>query len=110
MTRPLPLNLGLTLSVLALAACGETTTPTQAGTAGDESLATTSLAWPSDSWTAVAPMPEQLWRFELAAGVTLSNPLALSTPRRAISTRHSRRVRRTVLAAGFEGVEGLEPS
>jgi N-acetylneuraminic acid mutarotase len=69
MTRRPALSVPLLLSLLALAACGETTTPTDPGTAGAQSLVTTSVAWPSNSWTARAPMPEEFWRFELAAGV-----------------------------------------
>lgn len=69
MMRRLPLNLVLALSVLALAACDQTPMPTQPGTAGDPTLATSSFAFPSNGWTAVAQMPEKLWRFDLAAGV-----------------------------------------
>ena len=77
MTRPLSLNLGLTLTVLALVACDETSTPMEAGTAAEQPLATPSLAFPN-TWLAVAPMPAEfhsaahptgLWRFDLAAGV-----------------------------------------
>jgi N-acetylneuraminic acid mutarotase len=57
MTRPWPLNLALTLSAFALAACGENTTPTQPGTAEDPSLATPSFALTSNSWTTKAPFP-----------------------------------------------------
>jgi N-acetylneuraminic acid mutarotase len=57
MTHPLPLNLGLTVGVLALAACGEPTAPTQPGTAGDPSSAVPSFVLASNSWTTKAPFP-----------------------------------------------------
>jgi N-acetylneuraminic acid mutarotase len=57
MTHPLPLNLGLTLGVLTLAACAEPTAPTQPGTAGDPSSAVPSFALASNSWTTKAPFP-----------------------------------------------------
>jgi hypothetical protein len=44
MTRSTPLNLALTLSVLALSSCNETTTPTQPGTVGDQAPAAPSFA------------------------------------------------------------------
>lgn len=57
MTHPLPLNLGLTVGVLALAACGEPTAPTQPGTAEDPTSAAPSFALASNSWTTKAPFP-----------------------------------------------------
>lgn len=69
MTRPLPRRLTLSLSLLALAACGET--PTQPETAGDLSAAASSFAWPSNSWTAKAPIPGPF--FGLAAGAAINS-------------------------------------
>lgn len=53
----LPLNLALILGTLGLAACGEDSSPTQPGTAGDQAPATPSFAVASNSWTAKAPLP-----------------------------------------------------
>ena len=77
MTRPLSPNLGLTLAMLALMACDESSTPMEAGTALDQPPATPSLVFPN-TWMAAAPMPQEfrsqahplgLWRFDVAAGV-----------------------------------------
>ncbi|HEV2085503.1 MAG TPA: hypothetical protein VGR09_10500 [Gemmatimonadales bacterium] len=57
MTQSWQRSLGLTLSVLALAACGETTAPTQPGTAEDASSAAPSFALASNIWTMKAPFP-----------------------------------------------------
>jgi len=46
-----PLNLALTLTALALLACGETTTPTQPDMAGNPELAALSLAAAPNTWT-----------------------------------------------------------
>ena len=61
MTHPLPLNLGLTIVVLALAACAEPTAPTQPGTAKDPTSAAPSFALASNSWTTRAPFPESFY-------------------------------------------------
>lgn len=69
MTRLLLPNLALMFGgLLLVASCEPPTTPTQPGAAPDASVATTSLYFP-DSWTAVGMMPENKWRFHLAAGV-----------------------------------------
>jgi N-acetylneuraminic acid mutarotase len=57
MTRRTPFYRSLTLGVLALAACGDNTTPSEPGTVGDRSLAVSSLAVASNTWTAKAPQP-----------------------------------------------------
>jgi hypothetical protein len=69
MTRSPAPNLAFALSLLAFAACGENTTPTQPDTAGDQSLATSSFALASNAWTKRASPPEILPRGGLAAGV-----------------------------------------
>lgn len=69
MIRPPPLNIALTLGILALAGCGENSAPTQPETTGDQSLATTSSALPSNNWTNRARLPDILPRGGLAAGV-----------------------------------------
>ena len=70
MTRP-PLNLVLTLGLLAAAACGENTTPTEPGAAGGLSPAATSHPWTPNTWTAKAPLPGPSpgGAFGVAAGV-----------------------------------------
>ena len=69
MTRPLPLNLGLTLSVLALAACGENSAPTQPETTGPPSSAVPSFALTSNTWTLKAAPPNGSFVTGLSAGV-----------------------------------------
>jgi hypothetical protein len=68
MTRP-PLCTTFAVSVLALAACGET--PTQPETARDRSPAALSFALASNTWTAKAPLPgvSPGGAFGVAAGV-----------------------------------------
>jgi N-acetylneuraminic acid mutarotase len=56
MSSRTPLNLALSLSALALLACGETT-PTQPEMAGNPTPAALSLAAAANSWTAGAPTP-----------------------------------------------------
>jgi N-acetylneuraminic acid mutarotase len=65
MSRLLPLSLAL--AVLALAACGESTTPTQPAVPGDEVPAAPSLAVGSNTWTARAPLPD--FSFGISAAV-----------------------------------------
>jgi N-acetylneuraminic acid mutarotase len=65
MSRLLPLSLAL--AVLALAACGEGTTPTQPAGPGDEVPAAPSLAVGSNTWTARAPLPD--FSFGISAAV-----------------------------------------
>jgi hypothetical protein len=55
MPQPRPLHLLLTLSVLALAACGDNATPTQPEAAGDPAPAAPLLALASNTWTPKAP-------------------------------------------------------
>jgi N-acetylneuraminic acid mutarotase len=57
MFRPLPFYPMLTLSMLVLAACGETTTPTAPETDGNPALPDLSLAALANSWTPKAPPP-----------------------------------------------------
>jgi N-acetylneuraminic acid mutarotase len=57
MTRPSPLHLALTFSGLALAACGEDTTPTQPDTPEPQAPASLSLALASNTWTEKAALP-----------------------------------------------------
>jgi Kelch motif protein len=57
MSRPLPFHPMLTLSMLVLAACGETTTPTAPEMAGNPASANLSLATLANSWTPKAPPP-----------------------------------------------------
>lgn len=56
MTRALS-GLTLTLSVLALASCGEDGIPTQPGSAGDQPPPAPSFAVASNSWAVKAPVP-----------------------------------------------------
>ena len=51
MSHPLPFYPMLTLGMLALAACGETTTPTQPEVAGNPAPAASALAAASNTWT-----------------------------------------------------------
>jgi N-acetylneuraminic acid mutarotase len=67
MSRPPSLHLVLSLSVLALAACGESPSPTQPETAGDLAPPAPLLALASNTWTAKAPMPG--YRSGVSAGV-----------------------------------------
>jgi N-acetylneuraminic acid mutarotase len=57
MIRSLPFSLVFTVSLLALAACGEDQSPTQPETAGDPAPVAASLALASNAWTAKAPIP-----------------------------------------------------
>jgi len=57
MTRPSPLHVALTFSGLALAACGEDTTPTQPDTPEPQPTASSSLALASNTWTEKAALP-----------------------------------------------------
>src|SRR5918995_5692938 len=66
MARSLPLALG----VLTLAACGETTPPTEPET-GNELAPAVSAALASNAWTAKAPLPSG--RFRVSAGVALNS-------------------------------------
>jgi hypothetical protein len=66
MSRPRPLHLVLTLSVLSLAACGENATPTQPEAAGDPAAAAPQFALASNTWTPKAPLGFLLW---FSAGV-----------------------------------------
>lgn len=68
MTRPIWLVPGLALSVLALSACDQATTPTPVAAVDQPPQANDFWALPN-SWNAVAQMPDQAWRFDLAAGV-----------------------------------------
>jgi N-acetylneuraminic acid mutarotase len=63
------LNLALTVSLLALAGCGENTEPTQPGTAGDRSPEAPSFSLTQNNWTKRAPPPDFEPRYGLAAGV-----------------------------------------
>jgi N-acetylneuraminic acid mutarotase len=69
MSRPPVLSLGLTLGVLGLAACGDTTTPTPPAATTALSPTTPSLALASNTWTSRAPLPNEGGRLGLAAGV-----------------------------------------
>jgi hypothetical protein len=71
MSRPLPFYSMLTLSILALAACGENEIPTQPEIAGEPAPATLSLAAAPNTWTARAPLPAG--RFWVSAGVALNS-------------------------------------
>jgi N-acetylneuraminic acid mutarotase len=68
MTHPWPLHLGLTLSVLGIVACGETTTPTQPSTAEAPAPGALWSALASNSWTTKAPFPAS-YNSGIAAGV-----------------------------------------
>jgi N-acetylneuraminic acid mutarotase len=57
MSSRTPLNLTLSLTALALLACGETTTPTQPEMAGNPEPAALSVAAASNTWTEKAPTP-----------------------------------------------------
>jgi N-acetylneuraminic acid mutarotase len=67
MARPSRLNLALTLSALALSACGENLTQPQE--AGEQPAVAASASLPSGGWTIRAFMPDQYWRYGLAAEV-----------------------------------------
>jgi ABC-type glycerol-3-phosphate transport system substrate-binding protein len=67
MARPSRLNLALTLSALALSACGENLTQPQE--AGEQPAVAASASLPSGTWTIRALMPDQYWRYGLAAEV-----------------------------------------
>ena len=69
MTRSLPLCLAVSVSVLALAACGEDRSPTQPEAAGAPAPDVASLALASNTWTAKAPYPNLFGSFGLSAGV-----------------------------------------
>lgn len=66
-TRNCSLWVTLTLSLLTIAACGETT-PTQVDTVSDRALETSSLALASNSWTPRAAIPGER-RSDMNAGV-----------------------------------------
>jgi hypothetical protein len=66
MARHVPFKLALSLGLLALAGCNESTTPSQTETAGDQPLAAASLF---PGWLARATLPEQYSRSDLSAGV-----------------------------------------
>src|SRR6476661_4031367 len=68
MTRPLPLHLTFTVSLLALAACGEDRGPTQPEAAGAPAPDAASLALASNTWTAKAPYPYLFGSLGLSAG------------------------------------------
>lgn len=71
MTRRMQLQLALTLTVLAIGACGETTAPTTPGAAGDEFPAAPSFAAVVNSWTTKADLRTPRWG--LTAGVVKSS-------------------------------------
>jgi len=56
MSRPL-VNMALILGTLALAACGEDSSPTQPGSAGEQAPAAPSFAVGSNTWTPKAALP-----------------------------------------------------
>lgn len=68
MIRRCPLSVAFTIGVLALAACGEDTTPTQPGTPVDHGVTPAVSATASNTWTAKAPPPWTTPLFEFAAG------------------------------------------
>jgi N-acetylneuraminic acid mutarotase len=65
MPRRSPLNLALVLSTLGLAACGEDLTQPQGAT--EQPPVAAALSLPSGTWTIRALMPDQYWRYGLAA-------------------------------------------
>jgi hypothetical protein len=67
MSRRLPAHLGLTFSVLALAACGENTTPTQPQTEAD--VAPAASGFTPNTWILKAPYPFIFGAEGLSAGV-----------------------------------------
>lgn len=67
MARSSRLSLALTLSALALCACGEN--PTQPEGAGEQPAVAAAAFLPSGSWTIRTDMPDQFWRYGLAAEV-----------------------------------------
>src|SRR5687768_14650161 len=64
-----PPKLAFTLSLLALAACGENTEPTPPETAAERSPLQPSFALAPNTWTKRAPLPDFEPRLGLAAGV-----------------------------------------
>lgn len=77
MTRSLPLCLTFSVSLLALAACGEDQGPTQPEAAGTPAAVAASLALASNTWTAKAPYPFLFGSLGLSAGV-FPNPAGQS--------------------------------
>lgn len=59
----------MALGLLVLAACDEPTSPTRSATPDHPLLAVAASALLPNTWTAMAPMPEGLGRYQLAAGV-----------------------------------------
>jgi N-acetylneuraminic acid mutarotase len=68
-----PLNHALPLTVIALLACGETTTPTQPEVSGNPATAVLSLAAARNSWTPTAPPPYDQFIYGYDLGMALNS-------------------------------------